>query len=77
MQFAIPRIKKITFTSPQTINPQTATLADRDNHDNESHVKKMWKDLQRHPSWLFQVKTDQNPVELNIFSISRRFHVSI
>lgn len=76
MQFAIQCIKKITFTSLLTINPQTATLADRDNHDNDSHVKKMWKDSQRHLSWLFQVKTDQNPVELNIFSISRRFHVS-
>lgn len=76
MQFAIQCIKKITFTSLLTINPQTATLADRDNHDNDSHVKKMWKDSQRHPSWLFQVKTDQNPVELNIFSVSRRFHVS-
>lgn len=76
MQFAIQCIKKITFTSLLTINPQTATLAERDNHDNDSHVKKMWKDSQRHPSWLFQVKTDQNPVELNIFSISRRFHVS-
>ena len=76
MQFAIQCIKKITFTSLLTINPQTATLADRDNHDNDSHVKKMWKDSQRHPSWLFQVKTDQNPVELNIFSISRRFHAS-
>lgn len=76
MQFAIQCIKKIIFTSLLTMNPQTATLADRDNHDNDSHVKKMWKDSQRHPSWLFQVKTDQNPVELNIFSISRRFHVS-
>ena len=76
MQFAIQCIKKITFTSLLTINPQTATLADRDNHDNDSHVKKMWKDSQRHLSWLFQVKTDQNPVELNNFSISRRFHVS-
>lgn len=46
MQFAIQCIKKITFTSLLTINPQTATLADRDNHDNDSHVKKMWKDSQ-------------------------------
>lgn len=43
MQFAIQCIKKITFTSLLTINPQTATLADRDNHDNDSHVKKCEK----------------------------------
>lgn len=76
MQLAIQCIKKNYLYFSLNNQPQTATLADRDNHDNDSHVKKMWKDSQRHLSWLFQVKTDQNPVELNIFSISRRFHVS-